>query len=124
MDKNNDNGKDNAEDSIMKELVNKEDDSGFIMLVNMNIDNKDYWAYLMVPARNYDSFMEAQSKGLCNIKEYGDIVEWGEGTEPPADILKNLEKEYGIMPEISNNLHEMENTLEEQMERMGRGKAK
>ena len=119
MDEEKNNGNNDTEESLMNQLVNNEDDSGFIMLVNMNIDNKDYWAYLMLPARNYDAFMEAQSKGLCNIKEYGDVVEWGEGIEPPPDILKKLEAEYGIMPQISDNLHEMENSLEDRMKRMG-----
>lgn len=110
-----------GEQDLVQHINNNDDDddAGFIVQVGLVLEGEDYWAYLMVPSEKYDDFMIAQKKGLCNIKDYGDIIECGPGKEAPAEALQRIEDEFGIFPKVSDSLHDMADTLEQRMKHMG-----
>jgi len=116
-----DHDKEQGDEDLVQHIVDSkdEDEAGFIVQVGLVIEDEDFWAYLMVPAEKYEAFMAAQQKGLCNIKEYGDIIECGPGKEAPAEVLQKIQDEFGIMPQVSDSLHDMADTLEERLNRMG-----
>ncbi|TVQ83091.1 MAG: hypothetical protein EA357_07035 [Micavibrio sp.] len=114
-----DGGKNGENDTLMHRIASSDEQTGFIVQVNVLIDDQDYWAYLMVPAEKYDSFMEAQDKGSCNIKEYGEVIEWGPGTEAPPHILKRIEEDFGLRKDAADCLMTMSDALEERLKNMG-----
>ncbi len=114
----NDDSLNNAEvdETLIEHVLNQDDTAGFIMRIDINIDNVSYWAYMMVPADKYDAFIEAQASSFCNIKEYGTIIDCGEGSNPPPQILERMKQEYGVIPDLRNKLSDMTNALEDRFQ--------
>ncbi|TNE27242.1 MAG: hypothetical protein EP349_09445, partial [Alphaproteobacteria bacterium] len=79
---------DGKHQDLMQYIASSDENAGFIMHVNVTIEDEDYWAYLLVPMEKYDDFMAAQDDALCNIKDYGEIIEWGPGTDAPPHIRR------------------------------------
>ncbi len=118
MDDDHDTG--DAPQDLMRHIAADDDHAGFIMHVSVTIDDEDYWAYLMVPMEKYDAFVAAQNDAFCNIKDYGEIIEWGPGEEAPAHIQRQLEIDFGLTPNAADCLSDMANQLGERMKRMGK----
>ncbi len=60
-----------------------------------NPEGKPIFAYVAVRADKLEPFMEAQKSGMFYPEDFGVIVESGEG-EPPAEVRKKMETEYGF----------------------------
>lgn len=61
------------------------------------------YAYVAVKADRLNDFMKAQQAGMFDPEEYGVVVEAGEG-EPPADVQKRMEDEYGFRHDAMMNI--------------------
>lgn len=59
-------------------------------------DGEPFWAYLQVAPTRARAFKEAQTRGVFNIEEYGEILEWGKGDRVPDDIRRRMEREHGV----------------------------
>ncbi len=67
----------------------------FICLVNIiNEAGQEFWAYVLVPSENYLEFCALREKSGqdddFNIEEYGEIIEYGLGKDPPKKLKENL----------------------------------
>jgi len=105
---------------LMQHIAASGENAGFIMQVNILIEDEDYWAYLLVPMEKYAGFMKAQEDEFCNIKDYGEIIEWGPGTEAPPHVLRQLEIDFGLTPRAADCLSDMAGQLGERMKHMGK----
>jgi|GEM_PF-1707282 len=54
------------------------------------------WAYMCVKPSMAQSFKEARTKGAFNLEDYGSVIEYGDGVEPPDDIKRSMERNYGM----------------------------
>lgn len=65
---------------------------------------KPYWAYMCVKPSQAQAFKEARERGGFDLEEYGSIIEWGEGNEPPEDVRRRMEREYGMRHDFEERL--------------------
>jgi len=105
---------------LKKHIAADDEHAGFMMHVNVMVGDEDYWVYLMVPIEKYDAFLAAQDDPMCNIKEYGEIVEWGPGSDAPAHVQRQMEIDFGLRPNAADHLSNMANQLGERMKHMGK----
>lgn len=59
-------------------------------------NGKPCWAYLCIKPSMAKAFKDAREKGPFDIEDYGSIIESGEGIEPPANVKRRMEVEYGM----------------------------
>jgi hypothetical protein len=62
------------------------------------------WAYMCIKPSMAKSFKEAREKGPFDIEEYGAIIESGEGLEPPDEVKRRMEHEYGMNHNYEDDL--------------------
>lgn len=62
------------------------------------------WAYMCMKPSMAKPFKDAREKGGFNLEEYGSVIEYGQGTEPPNDIKRRMEKEYGMNHNYEDDL--------------------
>ncbi len=67
-------------------------------------DNGPCWAYMCIKPSMAQSFKEARDKGPFNIEDYGAIIECGEGEEPPEEVRRRMEREYGMNHHYEDDL--------------------
>ena len=60
------------------------------------LDGRPYWAYVLVPLDRVEAYQAAGLKGDLDLREYGTILHWGVGEEPPAEIKAEMEKNYKL----------------------------
>jgi hypothetical protein len=55
-----------------------------------------YWAYIAIAAGMLSAFNSAKSNGrMFDLEEYGTILEWGSGENPPAQTHAQMQAMYG-----------------------------
>ena len=60
----------------------------------------DHWAYIYVPHQfqnSIDAYFNSGSRPR-DLPEFVEVIERGEGSQPPIDVQKRLYKERGITP--------------------------
>ena len=62
------------------------------------------WAYMCIKPSMAKSFKEARDKGLFDIEDYGAIIESGEGIDPPDEVKRRMEREYGMNHHYEDDL--------------------
>lgn len=105
---------------LMRHIADSGENAGFLVHVNVMIQDEEYWAYLLVPLEKYHIFLAAQENGGCDIREYGEIIECGPGSDAPPHILRQLEIEFGLTPNAADCLTDMAGQLGERMKHMGK----
>jgi len=77
-----------------------------IMVLCKGSDNlgKPCWAYMCVKPSMAKPFKDAREKGGFNLEEYGSVIEYGQGVEPPDAIKMRMEKEYGMNHHYEDDL--------------------
>ncbi len=70
----------------------------------MGEDGKPCWAYMCVKPSMAKSFKEARDKGAFDIEQYGSVIEYGYGSEPPEEVKKRMEVEYGMNHHYEDDL--------------------
>lgn len=72
------------------------------------------WAYALIPADNYLPFRLAESEGAYRLADFGQVLHYGAGENPPEDITRQMAEEYGANAHFEEELREMiEQALEE-----------
>jgi len=81
-----------------KELLEEADaDNAIIVLTTGEMENgSSFYAYLAIKPSKYLDFLEAEKKGDYKLSDYGKVIEMGEGENPSTQVMKKMEKEFGI----------------------------
>lgn len=58
--------------------------------------NRPAWYYVMVDKSKKDTFEHIEGKQSLNLNDYGTILHSGYGDEPPPEMKKKMEDEYGF----------------------------
>lgn len=77
------------------ELLN-ENVEVYILLRTKTVAGKPVFAYVAVQGDRLAEFRDAFQNDHFNPADYGRILECGEGNEPPEDIKRYMEEEYGF----------------------------
>ena len=59
-------------------------------------DYSGFWAYMCIKPSNAKAFTEARAGGMVSLEDYGTVLEWGEGNEPPDDVKLRMERDFGM----------------------------
>lgn len=74
----------NAQSSFAQKIGNTRNDLLFV--VNGNNNNIDYWCILMVDKLKLDIFKRKLGGNIC-VQDFGKVLEWGYGKNPPQSII-------------------------------------
>ncbi len=69
-----------------------------IMLLThgLQMNGQPFWAYMCIKSNMAKAFLDAQKRGDFQLEDYGTILEWGEGQNPPKDIAVRMERDFGM----------------------------
>ena len=67
-----------------------------ILCRGKDAENSPIWAYLCIKPSMASAFKAARERGGFDIADYGTILESGDGEEPPANIKRRMERDYGV----------------------------
>lgn len=55
-----------------------------------------YWAYVLVDAPRLEAFQQALASGSLTAQDYGKVLVWGQGSEPPPSAREQLKRDYNF----------------------------
>ena len=70
-------------------------------------DGASQWAYASIPFTKYEAFKAAEAKGHYDLGEFGRVLEHGEGSEPPAEVVQKMKDEFGADHKFEEELEAM-----------------
>jgi len=80
---------------IMRQAANKPTVVELITFQDEHGD--DFWVYLEIPVVNYLEYRVAsESDTPLVLRKYGEPVACGPGLEPPTEVVKRMELDYGL----------------------------
>ncbi len=59
-------------------------------------DGDKRWYYVVVDRLKQERFTQALASGNLDIEEFGKILKWGQGENPPPHIKEELKKEFDL----------------------------
>ncbi len=63
-----------------------------------------FWAYMCIKTNMAAAFKEAQDRGNFDLEDYGTVLEWGEGENPPAEVQARMQRDYGMRADYEDML--------------------
>lgn len=73
------------------------------------------WAYALIPADQFLAFRLAEEAGNYAVDDYGTVVNYGKGHEPPPEIQQEMAEKYQCNPNFEV---ELEAALSEVLEQL------
>lgn len=67
-----------------------------VFLVRGKDGQRDAWHYVLVDKSKKEVFLGASKSGSIDVSKYGEILYSGWGKDPPQEIVKKIEEEFGI----------------------------
>lgn len=78
-----------------------------LLIKGEDTEGRLQWAYAKIPAPNYMPFKLAEEKGNYNVAEFGEILRFGRGKEPPEEIRREMNEQYGCDENFEDSLGQM-----------------
>jgi hypothetical protein len=80
------------------ELLEADEMGHRILLLSQGktIEGDDTYTYISVPPSKLIAFKEAEAEGGFYYEDFGEVLASGEEAEPPDDVKKKMEEEYGF----------------------------
>ncbi len=75
-----------------------------ILCRGMGASGKPCWAYMCIKPSMARAFKEARDRGVFDIEDYGSVIEAGEGEHPPEEVMRRMEREYGMNHSYEDDL--------------------
>lgn len=75
-----------------------------VFLTGERPDQRPFWAYLAVPARQYDLYCAARARGDFSLEEYGTVLAYGEGLSPSIAEQNEMAIKYGLDRDFEKKL--------------------
>lgn len=101
-----------------EELKKADETVGILVLTAGKLmDDSDFYAYLSVPPSKYMAYIQAEQRGGYMLSDYGEILAFGEGSEPPDEVKKEIEEKHGAN---HNFIAEMREAVRAELLKMGK----
>lgn len=68
------------------------------------MEGQPQWAYALIPADNYLAFRQAESQGNYHLAEFGTVLHFGPGENPPEEIVREMAENYEANPNFEEEL--------------------
>jgi hypothetical protein len=75
-----------------------------VLVRGKDMQAEPQWAYALIPADNYLAFRQAESEGNYSLADFGEVLHFGAGENPPEDIAKEMAENYGADPKFEEEL--------------------
>jgi len=67
-----------------------------VYLVRGKDDGRLAWHYVLIYPARLESFKRQLVTGSLDVSDYGDVIESGWGGDPPANVTRAIERDYGM----------------------------
>lgn len=61
-----------------------------------DLDGHHYWSYVAVRKIRFSAFKRALESGKIKVQDYGEVLAWGEGDNPPEGTRQYIRQQYGL----------------------------
>ena len=78
-----------------------------VLVRGKDMQGAPQWAYALIPADNYLPFKLAESEGAYRLADFGQVLHYGSGDNPPEDITRQMAEEYGANAHFEEELRVM-----------------
>lgn len=68
------------------------------------VGGKPFWAYVCLKSNMAKAYAEARQRGNFDLEDYGTIIEWGEGENPPEEVQGRMKNNYGMCADYEQQL--------------------
>lgn len=75
----------------------------------------DFWAYLLVPPSKYIPLYETDDFSTTPLDSFGEVLDWGLGTEPPEGVKTVMELKYQANHNLEAEVLERAKEIEHRM---------
>lgn len=86
-----------------------------VYVTGEDMDGHTQWAYALIHADKYLDFKEAEAEGNYQLADYGEVLYFGQGAEPPKEIKQKMAEAYGCNEQFEQEIEKM---LEEVLEQL------
>jgi len=62
--------------------------------INGQSDGLPYWSYALIDEAKLAAFKKALATGRIHVQDFGKVLVWGEGAEPPPHVVQELKDKY------------------------------
>ena len=98
---------DTLPDSRDDDVPDTDENSAILQFIAGTTEGKDFWAYVaMKPSLYAEYYNNVSNKVPMNVADYGEILEQGWGSKPPAEIEQKMATEYGASDDFEQNLQQ------------------
>ncbi len=77
------------------------------LVTGEDAEGNPQWAYAKISAQNYALFKAAEEQGNYSLADFGEILQYGHGKEPPEAIKHEMKEQYGCDEHFEESLAEM-----------------
>lgn len=63
-----------------------------------------YWAYVCMLPSQAELFYHARGRGALSLDDYGTVLEWGDGEQPPASVKQRMRDQFGARDDFEDML--------------------
>lgn len=103
-----------------KSPISDTEDDGvqtLLLVRGKDMQGAPQWAYALISADNYLPFKLAEAEGAYRLADFGQVLHYGAGENPPEDITRKMADEYGASANFEEELRVM---LEEAVEEVSK----
>lgn len=69
-----------------------------------NHAGRAFWVYMCMLPNQAELFCEARRQGRMDLEDYGTVLEFGEGAEPPPEVRERMRQEFGFRDDFEETL--------------------
>lgn len=70
--------------------------SVYVLTQGVSAEKVPFWAYLAIPPSKYLAYKNAEMNEGMTLSDYGEVIAMGMGYDPPEDIMRQMEEEFGV----------------------------
>lgn len=67
-------------------------------------NDNPFWAYMAIRPSDALEFKRARDSGTLNLEDFGTIIDWGEGEDPPEEVKTHMRTTYGMRDDYEDLL--------------------
>lgn len=79
-------------------------DSIMLLCQGRDTSNVAYWAYICMLPTHAELFAQARNRGRLDLEDYGTIIEYGQGEQPPPEVKKRMREQFGFQDDYEEQL--------------------
>jgi hypothetical protein len=96
-------------------LAENEGLSTIVFITGEDMNGNPQWAYARIHADHYLAFKDAEANGNYHLADYGEVLRYGAGKEPPEAIKQEMKAQYDCNEQFEPEIQKMLEEIAEQL---------